>query len=252
VADEALISDAIEGPMDLVRDLVSLGRSAREDARIKVRQPLTKVIVDGKYKETLGDLTQLLMEELNIKTVDFEDNLGAFMNYTVKPNFKVAGPILGKKVKLLGRAMATVDAPALVAATSAGKAFPVTVGDDTIEVTPEMVDVRISAKEGFDVQTEGEHFVIIDTTLTPALIAEGIARECVSKVQQMRKNNGFEVTDHIRIAYKADDEAAAAIQAYGDFIKKETLAVSLTACEGGEVCDLNGHDTEIALERVQA
>jgi len=252
VADEALISDAIEGPMDLVRDLVSLGRSAREDAKIKVRQPLTKVIVDGKYKETLGDLTQLLMEELNIKTVDFEDNLGAFMNYTVKPNFKVAGPILGKKVKLLGKAMATVDAPALVAATSAGKAFPVTVGDDTIEVTPEMVDVRISAKEGFDVQTEGEHFVIIDTTLTPELIAEGIARECVSKVQQMRKNNGFEVTDHIRIAYKADDEAAAAIQAYGDFIKKETLAVSLTACEGGEVCDLNGHDTEIALERVQA
>lgn len=109
-----------------------------------------------------------------------------------------------------------------MAATSAGKAFPVTVGDDTIEVTPEMVDVRISAKEGFDVQTEGE-LVIIDTTLTPALIAEGIARECVSKVQQMRKNNGFEVTDHIRRRQGADDEAAAAIQAYGDFIKKETL-----------------------------
>lgn len=252
VADTALISDAIEEPMDLVRDLVSLGRGAREDAGIKVRQPLGKVIVDGRYQKTLGDLTELLKEELNIKTVAFEADLGAFMNYTVKPNFKVAGPILGKKVKLLGKAMATVDAPALVAATGAGKSYAVSVGDDTIDVTPEMVDVRISAKEGFDVQTDGDRFVIIDTALTPELVAEGIARECVSHVQQMRKAQGYEVTDHVALTYAADSEAAAALAAHHDLICSETLANTLAPGDAadGETVDLNGHDVTLKVKRV--
>ena len=249
-ADESLISDAVEKPMDLVRDLVSLGRSAREDAKIKVRQPLTKVIIDGEYKTVLGDLTELLKEELNVKLVDFEDDLQSFLNFTVKPNFKVAGPILGSKVKLLGKAMATVDAAALVAATSAGKAYPVEVEGETIDVTPEMVDVRIAAKDGFDVQTDGEHFVILDMTLTDTLIAEGIARECVSKVQQMRKNHDFEVTDHIVITYEADAEAAQAIEANADFIKKETLAEDLKAGTAEEEQDLNGHAVKLTVERV--
>ena len=250
VADESLILDDVEKPMDLVRDLVSLGRSAREDAKIKVRQPLTKVIIDGEYKGVLGDLTELLKEELNVKAVDFEDDLQSFLNFTVKPNFKVAGPILGSKVKLLGKAMATVDAAALVAATSAGKAYPVEVEGETIDVTPEMVDVRIAAKDGFDVQTDGEHFVILDMALTDALIAEGIARECISKVQQMRKNHDFEVTDHIAITYEADDEAAQAIEANADFIKRETLAETLQAGTAEEEQDLNGHTVKISVARV--
>ena len=139
VADEALIDADVEAPMDLVRDLVSLGRSAREDGGIKVRQPLSKVIVDGKYQAVLGDLTDLLKEELNIKTVDFEDDLGKFITYTVKPNFKVAGPILGPKVKLLGKAMASADAAALVAATAAGEAYAVRVGKPRVGVVGEIL-----------------------------------------------------------------------------------------------------------------
>lgn len=250
VADDALIDADVEAPMDLVRDLVSLGRSAREDGGIKVRQPLSKVIVDGKYQAVLGDLTDLLKEELNIKTVDFEDDLGKFITYTVKPNFKVAGPILGPKVKLLGKAMAAADAAALVAATAAGEAYAVRVGDDTIDVTPEMVDVRIAAKDGFDVQTDGGHFVILDMALTPALIAEGIARECISKVQQMRKTCDFNVADHIAITYTADAEVAAALETHEAFIKKETLAEHLTAGVGEETFDLNGHDVKLSVVRV--
>ena len=123
--NEALIDEAVEAPMDLVRDLVSLGRSAREEAQIKVRQPLSEIIIDGKYKDTLGDLTRLMEEELNIKKVDFEDNLGDFMNYTLKPNFKVAGPILGKNVKLLGKALAGVNPAEVVAKLDAGEVYPV-------------------------------------------------------------------------------------------------------------------------------
>ena len=250
VAQEGLVSEEVEAPMDLVRDLVSLGRSAREDAKIKVRQPLAEVIIHGEYEAILGDLTQLIKEELNIKQVVFENNLSEFMDYTIKPNFKVAGPILGKNVKLLGKAMANVDAGAMVEALNAGKAFPVEVDGQIIEVTEEMVDVRISAKEGFNVQTEGNRFVILDTSLSKELLAEGYAREFVSKVQQMRKNNGYEVMDHIHITYVAQGEFEEAMVEYDGFIKKETLAETITKGNGTEaIVNLNGFDVGIELQK---
>ena len=248
--NEALIDESVEKPMDLVRDLVSLGRSAREEAQIKVRQPLSEVIIDGKYKELLGDLTQLMMEELNVKKVDFEDSLGDFMNYSLKPNFKVAGPILGKNVKLLGKALSEVNPGEVVTKLEAGEAYPVVIGDATIELTKELVDIRISAKEGFNVQTGNNEFVILDTSLNQELLDEGYAREMVSRVQQMRKNSGFEVSDHIIITFQSDDEVTAAIQKHADFIKKETLAEAIESSETGETCNLNGHDAVISVAKI--
>ena len=250
VPDEALIDDAVEAPIDLVRELVSLGRAAREEAQIKVRQPLSEIIIDGKYKALLGDLTQLMMEELNIKKVDFEDDLSAFMNYSLKPNFKVAGPALGKNVKLLGKALASADPVAVVAKLEAGEVYPVDIDGQTINLTKDFVDIRISAKEGFNVQTANNEFVILDTSLNQALIDEGYVREFVSRVQQLRKNSGFEVMDRIDIVYQSDDDIAAAVDAFADMIKKETLADSLTRGEAaGEASSLNGHDAVIAVTR---
>lgn len=246
-----LIDMAVEEPMDLVRDLVSLGRSAREEAQIKVRQPLTEIIIDGKYKTLLGDLTKLMEEELNIKAVDFEDNLGDFMNYVLKPNFKVAGPILGKNVKLLGKALAGVNPAEVVAKLEAGEAYPVEIDGQTIELTKDFVDVRISAKEGFNVQTANNKFIILDTTLTPELINEGYARECISRIQQMRKNKDFDVADHIHITYQADEEISTAIEAYADFIKKETLAETINKGEGDlEEAILNGRKAAFGVEKI--
>ena len=217
-----------------------------------MRQPLSEIIIDGKYKDTLGDLTRLMEEELNIKKVDFEDNLGDFMNYTLKPNFKVAGPILGKNVKLLGKALAGVNPAEVVAKLDAGEVYPVEIDGETIELTKDFVDVRIAAKDGFNVQTGGNKFIILDTTLSPELINEGYARECVSRIQQLRKNSGFEVNDHIDITYQADDEVTAAIEAFADFIKKETLAESITKGEGNlEACTLNGHEAAFGVAKVQ-
>lgn len=250
VVDEAMISAAIEEPMDLIRDLVSLGRFGREEAGIKVRQPLAEVIIDGKYKETLGDLVDLLKEELNIKAVVFKDDLGAFIDYALKPNFKVAGPILGKNVKLLGQALAKADAAELVAVLEAGKNYPVTIGEETIEVTPEMVDIRISAKEGFNVQTQGNKFVILDTTLTDELKSEGYAREFISKVQSLRKNSGFEVMDRIVTRFRADEEIQKAVADHKDFIMKETLCDDIILCgDPLTEADLNGHEAGIGVER---
>ena len=125
-------------------------------------------------------------------------------------------------------------------------------GEDT-EITKDYVQVTISSKEGFNVTMENNLFVILDTTLTPELINEGYAREFVSKVQQMRKNNGYEVLDNINIFYKGSEEIKSAIDEYEEFIKSETLAQSIERVdeEGLEEQDLNGQMTGIKLEKVE-
>ncbi|MEO1815002.1 MAG: isoleucine--tRNA ligase [Acetobacterium sp.] len=248
--NEELIQDAIEEPMDLVRELVSLGRGAREEAQIKVRQPLSKIIVDGKYRETLGDLCVLIEEELNIKKVAFEDNLGDFMNYALKPDFKVAGPVLGKNVKLLGKALASVEASEVVAKLEADGSFVIELDGESLELRKDFIDIRISAKEGFNVQMFNNKFIILDTSLDQDLLDEGCAREFVSRIQQLRKSNGYEVMDRIDISYSSDEAMARAIEIYTDFIKTETLADTITVKAGvGEMFNLNGHDTWIELAK---
>jgi isoleucyl-tRNA synthetase len=248
--NEELIQDAIEEPMDLVRELVSLGRGAREEAQIKVRQPLSKIIVDGKYRETLGDLCVLIEEELNIKKVVFEDNLGDFMNYALKPDFKVAGPILGKNVKLLGKALASVEASEVVAKLEADGSFVIELDGESLELRKDFIDIRISAKEGFNVQMFNNKFIILDTSLDQDLLDEGCAREFVSRIQQLRKSNGYEVMDRIDISYSSDEAMDRAIEIYTDFIKTETLADTITVTAGvGEMFNLNGHDTWIELAK---
>ncbi|WP_414150566.1 isoleucine--tRNA ligase [Acetobacterium carbinolicum] len=247
-ANEALIEDAIEEPMDLVRELVSLGRGAREEAQIKVRQPLSKIIVDGKYRETLGDLCVLIEEELNIKQVVFEENLGDFMNYALKPDFKVAGPVLGKNVKLLGKALASVEASEVVAKLEADGSFVIELDGQSLELRKDFIDIRISAKEGFNVQMFNNKFIILDTSLNQDLLDEGCAREFVSRIQQLRKSSGYEVMDRIDISYSSDAQMDRAIKIFTDFIKTETLADTISIAAGvGEVFSLNGHDTRIEL-----
>lgn len=249
-ADETLIDERVEERMDLVRTLVALGRGTREKERIKVRQPLSEILVDGKYEAIIGDLTPLIMEELNIKKVVFESKLDDFMNYSLKPNFKVAGPVLGKNIKAFGSALAQADPGQTVASLEADGKLTMELGGESIEITREMVDVKITAKEGFAVAMENNVFTILDTNLTPELSAEGLARELVSKVQQMRKQNDYEMMDKIKICVDADEAVNEAIESHKDYIMKETLA---TAIENGadlKTFDLNGHKTGLGVERV--
>ena len=162
-ADEALIDEKAEERMDLVRTLVGLGRGTREKERIKVRQPLKEILVDGKYESIIGDLTPLIKEELNIKDVLFESKLDAYMNYSLKPNFKVAGPVLGKNIKAFGAALAQADPAATVAALEADGKIALDLNGESMEISKDMVDVKISAKEGFAVAMENNVFTILDT-----------------------------------------------------------------------------------------
>ena len=248
-ANESLVDARVEERMDLVRDLVGLGRGTREKERIKVRQPLSGILVDGKYEALIGDLTPLIMEELNVKQVVFEKELDQYMDYSLKPNFKVAGPMLGKNIKALGGALAKADAATVVAALEANGKVSLELNGETAEITADMVDTKISAKEGFAVAMENNVFTILDTTLDKELIDEGLARELVSKVQQLRKQNNYEMMDNIKIMISADQEVAAAVEVHKDYIMKETLALELEAGNDLKEYDLNGHKTGIKVER---
>ena len=249
-ADEALIDEKVEERMDLVRALVALGRGTREKERIKVRQPLGEVLVDGKYEALIGDLVPLIKEELNIKTVKFAGNLEEYMNYSMKPNFRVAGPVLGKNIKAFGQALAKADPAQTVAALDKDGKITLDINGENVDITSDMVDVKISAKEGFAVAMENNIFTILDTTITPELESEGLAREIISKIQQMRKQKDYEMMDNINIFIDADEQVAAAVETHKDYIMTETLAVSVESKADLPTADINGHKTGLDVERV--
>ncbi len=250
-SDADLIDEKVEERMDLVRDMVALGRGIREKERIKVRQPLNEILVDGKYEALIEDLVPLIMEELNVRDVKFEKQLDKYMNYSLKPNFKVAGPVLGKNIKAFGAALAAADAAAVVSELEAGGKYVLKVGDDDMKIEKDFVDIRIDAKEGFAVAMENNLFVILDTNLDADLVDEGFARELISKVQQLRKQKGLEMMDNISITIAADDEISAAVKKHKDYIMKETLALELNEGAAPEEFDLNGHKTGIAVEKIK-
>lgn len=251
--NKGLIDIELEEKMDLVRNLVGLGRASRETVKIKVRQPLKEVVIDGKYEEKIKDLVPLIKEELNVKDVVFEKDLSQFMNFSLKPNFKVAGPILGGKIKAFGQELSKLDPRETVDKLESGETLVLNLNGEDTKISKDFVQITISSKEGFNVIMENNLFVILDTTLTKELINEGYAREFISKIQQIRKNNGYEVLDNINIYYNGSEEIEEAIYKFEEFIKTETLAQSIVKVEEEDLeeQDLNGQMTGIRLKKIE-
>ena len=246
--NEEYINEEIETKMDLVRDLISLGRNVREEAKIKVRQPVSEVIIDGKNKEIIADLVELIKEELNVKEVVFKDDLSEFMSLSVKPNFKEVGKLLGSKMKEFTTVLAnlTIDE---VNSLNNGENITIKLDGSDFVVEPYMVEIRYNAKEGFNVATLNNNFIILNTTLTDELIEEGIARELISKVQNLRKERDFNIVDRITVYYNCDEEVEKAINNFNEFIKGETLSVEIIKKDNiSNKVDLNGHETFIDVE----
>ena len=221
VCEEKYINEEIETKMDLVRDLISLGRNVRDEENIKVRQPLKEIILDGKNEKVLSDVINLIKEELNVKEVVFENDLSKYMNYEVKPNFKEAGKIFGNKMK---------DYVAFLNNLSEDEKKNIVDLDlefDGQKITKDLVDVKISSKEGMSVAQGNNNFIILNTTLTEDLLKEGFAREVVSKIQNLRKEKDFDVENRIKLYYSSNDYFEEVLKDYGDYIKKEILAVEV-------------------------
>ena len=246
--DSKLIDEHIEEKMDLVRDLISNGRMVREETKIKVRQPLSKAIINGEYEAILGDLVNLINEELNVKEVEYVKDLSTYMNFIVKPNFKEVGKTFGPKINDYAKLLNELDKE-LVEKLLNDETITTKFDGKDLDINKDMVDIRIEAKEGFNVGMQNNKFIILNTELNDDLILEGIAREIVSKVQNMRKNKNFEIMDRITLYYSGDDKVKECFKTFEVLIKQETLATIIVEKEQGEKVDLNNHEATLDVEK---
>ena len=234
--------------MDLVRDICSLGRFAREDAKIKVRQPISEVIIDAKKQDIIGDLDSVIKEELNVKNINFITDMGSYMNYEIKPNYRLVGKMFGAKIKDFAEFLTTLSHDDVERLRE--ESINVKFDNESLELLPEMVDIKVKVKEGFCSASNSKVFVILNTNLTDELILEGIAREIIRKVQSIRKEMDLNIVDKITIYYDGNEQIDDTINKYSDYIKNETLATDIVKkADVSEKYDMNGILTELSVSK---
>ena len=250
IYNEELIDLKLEEKMDLVRDLISIGRNVREESKIKVRQPISEILLDKKKENVIGELTSLIKEELNVKEVVYTDDLSTYMNFMVKPNFKEVGKIFGKNIKEFSDKLLELSNEDINKLEN-NESIKMSIDNTTYDITKDMVDIRISSKDGFKAMVDGNNFVILNTTITKELENEGLARETISKVQQLRKTMNFDITDRINMYIDASEEYKENIKDYLDMIKDETLTINVYDKDDIEdKVNINDYEVGFVLEKV--
>ena len=248
--DESFIDLELEANMAAVLDIVVLGRSARNAANIKNRQPVASMYVQGK---ALPDMyVSIIADELNVKEVRFVDDASSFISYRVKPQLKTLGPRYGKLLPKINQYLAGEGVGnAVVAAHNRGESYNFDIDGTEISLAAEDVLVSTEENAGFVTVTEHDLSVVLDTNLTPELIEEGFVREIVSKVQTMRKEAGFEVTDHIVLSHHGNSLIESIFAKHGAEIAADTLADSIKLGSAGYVKDweINGESVTLGVEK---
>ena len=248
--DESFIDPELEANMAAVLDIVVLGRSARNAANIKNRQPVAAMYVQGK---ALPDMyVSIIADELNVKEVRFVDDASSFISYRVKPQLKTLGPRYGKLLPKINQYLAGEGVGnAVVAAHNRGESYKFDIDGTEISLAAEDVLVSTEENAGFVTVTEHDLSVVLDTNLTPELIEEGFVREIVSKVQTMRKEAGFEVTDHIVLSHHGNSLIEGIFARHGAEIAADTLADSIKLGSAGYVKDweINGESVTLGVEK---
>lgn len=248
--DESFIDPELEANMAAVLDIVVLGRSARNAANIKNRQPVASMYVQGK---ALPDMyVSIIADELNVKEVRFVDDASSFISYRVKPQLKTLGPRYGKLLPKINQYLAGEGVGnAVVAAHNRGESYKFDIDGTEISLAAEDVLVSTEENAGFVTVTEHDLSVVLDTNLTPELIEEGFVREIVSKVQTMRKEAGFEVTDHIVLSHHGNSLIEGIFARHGAEIAADTLANSIKLGSAGYVKDweINGESVTLGVEK---
>ena len=255
-AEESRIDVELERKMDTAQKLVILGRAARNRSRIKVRQPLSLMLVQAPEKLTgdlLASVGQIIGEEINVKNIEPVENAYDYVTLSVKPDFKVAGPRFGASVKELASALSALPREQIIRLDRDGS-VELALDGRKVTVRREEVELRTTDREGFVVETDGGYGVVLATALTEELVAEGIARELVNKIQNMRKSAGFEVLDRIEVGVESSARVDSAVEVFGDYIRRETLCQNLTAVlpDGANLkqeWDINGEPAVIAVKK---
>ena len=258
VADAALKDAQLEADMDFTREVISMGHAARNRSGIKTRQPLAEITLGALSdveKATVNRLANLIYDELNVKAIGFTEELDAFAQVTLKPNFKVLGPKYGKGVQAIAKALASADAVALKAELEAAGSLQVEASGETYTLEQSEVDVQTQNREGFFVEMDAKKFVALSTELTHALTLEGLAREFVNKIQNMRKEADFNVSDRIKLSLDTTSSLVdEAFQVHQDYILRETLTTVVVDTPGENAFTLaqklNGEPATLSVEQV--
>ena len=250
VANEAFIDTELEAEMELVLEIVVLGRAARNASNIKNRQPIGNMYV--KADRQLDDFfKEIVASELNLKAVSFKDDMEEYLSYSFKPQFKVLGPKVGKQIGEVKAALAGINGHAAKAELESTGKLKLTLKSGEVELLPEDVDITMSQTEGFATQRYGNVTIALETTLSRELIEEGFVREIISKLQTMRKENGFQVVDHITVYAAGNDKLVDIMSRNEDFLKKVVLAdkVVYGSTEGFvKEWNINGEDITLAVK----
>ena len=253
VCDESVIDEELEAGMEEVLKVVELGRAARNASNIKNRQPLSKIMVASERKVKLGeDLLAIARDELNVKDFENLESAGDYIIYKLKPQLKTLGPKYGKRLGDIKKFLETCDAAEVVATVKAGRTYSVELGGETVEFTYDDLLISSESAEGYVSASDAGMTVVLDVHLTPELIAEGVEREIVSRLQTMRKEAGFEVTDRINVYYRADGEAGKVLEEKAADIAASVLAASVKEGEGGytKEWELNGENIVLSVEKI--
>lgn len=250
VANEAFIDTELEAEMELVLEIVVLGRAARNASNIKNRQPIGNMYV--KADRQLDDFfKEIVASELNLKAVSFKDDMEEYLSYSFKPQFKVLGPKVGKQIGEVKAALAGINGHAAKAELESTGKLKLTLKSGEVELLPDDVDITMSQTEGFATQRYGNVTIALETTLSQELIEEGFVREIISKLQTMRKENGFQVVDHITVYAAGNDKLVDIMSRNEDFLKKVVLAdkVVYGSTEGFvKEWNINGEDITLAVK----
>ena len=225
VNDSAIFQE-LEEEMQTVIDLVSLGRAARNTCQIKVRQTLQALYVPEKYHHLIMRMENLIKEEINVKEIKYISEKDNFVQYEIKVNFKVLGPKYGKHVKNIATAISNLDGTHIVEKLHQKKDYFIDVDGRSYKISEDDIFISIKDKEGFTFEAKKDLYVALDTTLTPELIEEGLARELVNKIQFTRKEKGLAIMDRIKIFFVGNNEITSVFNKYKDYIYAETLANS--------------------------
>ncbi|MBP5366504.1 MAG: isoleucine--tRNA ligase [Bacteroidales bacterium] len=233
-ADTSLIDKALEQRMYYAQSLSSMILALRRKVNLKVRQPLSKIMVpilDDKFQEQIESVKNLILTEVNIKEVEFLTDTEGVLVKKIKPNFKTLGPKYSKLMKGIAAEIAKMSSHDIATFEREG-AFDITVGDERITLAPEDAEILSEDIPGWLVATEGKLTVALDINVTPELREEGIAREFVNRIQNIRKDSGFDVTDKVRVRIAPHEAINQAVEHFANYIGSQTLAVEVALSEG--------------------
>ena len=253
-AQQQLINPELESRMDMAQRVVGLVRAMRTKTSLKTRQPLSRIAIPAspETRRLIEQMNDVILEEINVKAIEFIDESSPIVRKTANANFKVIGPKFGKLVNAVAKRIREMSSADVVRLDQTGTFFT-EVNRTPVTISREDVTIAAQSIEGWLVESSDGLTVALDTTLTPDLINEGLAREFVNRVQNMRKDAGLSVTDRIRIRFATSDRVAAAVDRMADYVKSETLATHMTAgrdsAEHWVKWDIDGESCEIGISK---